>query len=146
MDTTDIRKGATLYLPIRETGAMLALGDFHAIMGDGELCIAGLEVMGEATLKVSVIKDKEIAWPLLENEEEVMVIASAPTLDEAVYIAGVDITKHIQRSFDMKWEEAYMFNSMFTNFRISQVVNPNKTVRATIKKSILNMDTILNTL
>lgn len=146
MDTTDVAVGASLYLPVREKGAMLALGDFHAIMGDGELCIAGLEVSGEATLKVSVIKDKQIAWPLLENKDEVMVITSAPTLDEAVTIAGEDITKHIQKAFDMKWEEAYIFNSMFTDFKISQVVNPNKTVRAVVDKNILSMETFLNNL
>ena len=146
MDTTDVKKGATLYFPVREDGAMLALGDFHAIMGDGELCIAGLEVTGNATLKVNVIKNKKLDWPLLENDEQVMVIASAETLDDAVYIAGKEITSHIERALDLKWEDAYMFNSLFTDFKISQVVNPKKTVRAVVKKKLLPIDKILNTL
>lgn len=96
MDTTDIRKGATLYFPVREKGAMLALGDCHAIMGDGELCVSGLEVPAEVDLKASVIKDKKITWPLLENEKEIMIIASAPTLQKAVEEAATELTMHVQ--------------------------------------------------
>ncbi|HZJ86801.1 MAG TPA: acetamidase/formamidase family protein [Erysipelothrix sp.] len=143
MDTTDVRKGATLYFPVREKGAMLALGDCHAIMGDGELCVSGLEVQADVDLKVSVIKDKKINWPLLENETEVMVIASEETLDDAVVSAGYELTDYIQKVHDILWEEAYMFNSLFVDYKISQVVNPLKTVRAVVDKDILPIDKIL---
>ncbi len=39
MDARLIRAGSTLYLPVRHAGALLALGDVHAKMGDGELCV-----------------------------------------------------------------------------------------------------------
>ena len=143
MDTTDVRKGATLYFPVREDGAMLALGDCHAIMADGELCISGLEVQADVDLKVSVIKDKTINWPILENDKSVMVIASAETLDDAVKAAGYEITDFIQKAHDMMWEEAYMFNSLFVDYKISQVVNPMKTVRAVVDKDLLSIDQIL---
>ncbi len=143
MDTTDVRKGATLYFPVREKGAMLALGDCHAIMGDGELCVSGLEVQADVDLKVSVIKDKKLNWPLLENDTQVMVIASEETLDEAVVSAGYELTDHIQKVHDILWEEAYMFNSLFVDYKISQVVNPMKTVRAVVDKDILPIEKIL---
>lgn len=143
MDTTDVRKGATLYFPVREDGAMLALGDCHAIMADGELCISGLEVQADVDLKVSVIKDKTINWPILENDKSVMVIASAETLDDAVKAAGYEITDYIQQGHDMMWEEAYMFNSLFVDYKISQVVNPMKTVRAVVDKDLLSIAQIL---
>lgn len=146
MDTTDIRKGASLYFPVREKGAILALGDCHAIMGDGEICVSGLEIPAEVDLKVEVIKDKKINWPILENESEIMIIASGPTLQDAVKISATELTKHVERSFDMMWEEAYMFSSMFVDYKISQAVNTNKTVRAVVKKEILNMETLLEKL
>lgn len=143
MDTTDIRKGATLYLPVREQGALLALGDCHAIMGDGELCISGLEVEADVTLKVSVIKNRSINWPIVENDTQVMVIASERTLDEAVKSAGYELTDYIQKAHDILWEEAYIFNSLFVDYKISQVVNPMKTVRAVVDKDLLSMEQIL---
>lgn len=143
MDTTDIRKGATLYFPVREKGAMLALGDCHAIMGDGELCISGLEIQADVDLKVSVIKDTKINWPMIENETEVMVVASEETLDAAVVSAGYEITDFIQSAHNILWEEAYMFNSLYVDYKISQVVNPMKTVRAVVTKDLLPIDSIL---
>lgn len=142
MDTTDVRKGATLYFPVREEGALLALGDFHAIMGDGELCISGLEVEAEADLKVSVVKDVKTTWPILENDEEIMVIASGESLEIAVQNAATELTEFVQKSFDIMWEEAYMFSSLFVDYKISQVVNEMRTVRAVVKKDILDIDTL----
>lgn len=146
MDTTDIRKGATLYFPIREKGAMLALGDCHAIMGDGEICVSGMEIPAEVDLKTTIIKNKKIGWPLLENKKEIMVIASGKTLQKALEAAANELTKHVARSFDILWEEAYMFSSLFVDYKISQAVNANKTVRAVVKKDILNMETLLSKL
>ncbi len=143
MDTTDIRKGATVYFPIREDGAMFALGDCHAIMGDGELCISGLEVQADVTLKVSVIKDVSINWPIIENDNEVMVVASEETLDEAVVSAGYEITEFIKTAHNIMWEEAYIFNSLFVDYKISQVVNPMKTVRAVVSKELLPIESII---
>lgn len=143
MDTTDIRKGATVYFPIREKGALFALGDCHAIMGDGELCVSGLEVQADVSLKVSVIKDADIKWPLIENDKEVMVVASAETLDEAVVKAARELTQYVQETHKIEWEEAYMFNSMFVDYKISQVVNPLKTVRAVVSKDLLTISQIL---
>lgn len=144
MDTTDVRKGATLYFPVREKGALLALGDCHAIMGDGELCISGLEIQADVDLKISVVKNVSINWPLIENDTQVMVVSSEDTLDDAVKSAGYEITDFIQKAHDILWEEAYMFNSLFVDYKISQVVNPKKTVRAVVDKDLLPISKILS--
>lgn len=143
MDTTDVRIGNTLYFPVREAGAMLALGDCHAVMGDGEICISGLEVQADVVLKVSVIKNVDLNWPIVESEDEIIVITSETTLEETVMSAGFEMTDLVRRVRNLKWEEAYMFNSLFVDFKISQVVNPHKTVRAVVKKDVLTMDDIL---
>ena len=66
MDTKDIKVGSTLYFPVHQKGALLALGDCHAIMGDGEICFTGLEVPAEVILEVNLIKNKAIIWPLVK--------------------------------------------------------------------------------
>ncbi len=52
MDTNLIGKGATLYLPVFQEGGLFALGDLHAVMADGEVCVTGCEIQGEVTVKV----------------------------------------------------------------------------------------------
>ena len=41
LDINDVTVGATIYLPVNVEGALLALGDVHAGMGDGELTGGG---------------------------------------------------------------------------------------------------------
>ena len=137
MDTTDIRKNTTLYFPVRETGAMFALGDVHAIMGDGELCVSGLEVEAKVTVKASLIKNKQLKWPLLENETEYMIIGSGETMEKAIEVTATEMTQLVAETHQILWEEAYMYSSLFVDYRISQAVNPMKTVRAAVKKDLL---------
>ena len=54
MDTRLIGEGATLYLPVQVDGALLAAGDLHAAMGDGEVAVTGVEVAGAVTLQIGV--------------------------------------------------------------------------------------------
>ena len=50
--------GAKVYLPVRQPGGMLAIGDMHASMGDGEVCFTGVEIAGEVTIRVGLLKGK----------------------------------------------------------------------------------------
>ncbi len=83
MDTRLIGEGAMLYLPVFAPGALLAAGDLHAAMGDGEICGTGVEVAGAITLRLDVRRDLRIANPLVRTAEVVATIASAETLDAA---------------------------------------------------------------
>lgn len=64
MDTTLIKEGATLYLPVQVDGGMLYLGDAHAQMGEGEQYTTGLEADAKVVLDIDVIKaaDKKNAF------------------------------------------------------------------------------------
>ncbi len=146
MDTKDICEGTTIYFPVRQAGGHLALGDLHAIMGDGEICFTGLEVQGEVTLKVDVIKNKTVTWPILETSYATMVIASGDTLDDAIKSASDQGVEHLAKGLEISWEEAYMLASLVVDIKISQVVDPKKTVRAIIPKMILNTDKLVRSI
>lgn len=88
MDTSDIQKGSVLYLSVYQKGALLALGDCHGIMGDGEICFTGLEVQAEVTIEVNVIKNKKVKWPLLEAKGYTMIISSGDNIENAIYEAA----------------------------------------------------------
>ena len=67
MDCKLITKGTRLYFPVRVEGALLQMGDVHAAMGDGELCGTGIEIPAEITVRVSLLKNFELHWPVLET-------------------------------------------------------------------------------
>ena len=74
MDNRRIGKGSVLYLPVNVPGALLAMGDLHALMADGEVLICGLEIPGEVEVKVDVVKNAINAWnaahPDAEDKED----------------------------------------------------------------------------
>lgn len=146
MDTTDICEGSTLNLPVNQPGAMLALGDCHALMGDGELCFTGCEIAAEVTLQTEVIKNKSITWPLVETNHYTMVVASGDTIDEAIANATEQAVEHMMKGLNISWEEAYILSSLMLDMKISQVVDPKKTVRGAIPKSLLSTEKLLSSL
>ncbi|MDR7871548.1 MAG: acetamidase/formamidase family protein [Tissierellaceae bacterium] len=143
MDTTDIKAGSTLYFSVHQKGALLALGDCHAVMGDGEICFTGLEIPAKVTLEVDIIKNKTIKWPLVETEEATMVIASGDSVDDAIYEASSQAVNHIKNGLNFDFEDAYILASLVMDLKISQVVDPKVTIRAAIPKNILSTDDLL---
>lgn len=146
MDTTDITEGTCLYLPVSVEGAMLALGDLHAVMGDGEVCVTGLEIPGKVTLEVEIIKNKKISWPILETKDAIQVIASDSNIEEALRFALREMIRILEKSKSLSFEEAYILSSLAVDMKISQLVNPNKTVRAAISKDIIDAKTLFKKL
>lgn len=143
MDTKDIKAGSTLYFPVNQKGALLALGDCHALMGDGEMCFTGLEVPAEVIIQLDVIKNKTMKWPLLETRDASMVIASGDSLEDAIYEASDQAIMFIKDSLKIDWEEAYIIGSLVVDLKISQVVDPKLTVRAAIPKILVSTDKII---
>lgn len=87
LDTTLLGEGATLYLPVNVEGALLAMGDMHSSMGDGEIMGSGLEVAGEIEVTVEVVKDNSLPLPFVETNELYATIASRETMEEASKVA-----------------------------------------------------------
>lgn len=137
MDTRLIGEGATIYLPVFHDGALLAAGDLHAVMGDGEICGTGVEVRGEITLTVSVRRDLELSGPLVETGELVATIASAETLDAAAEEATRAMADLLERRLRLSAAEATMLMSAVGQLQVSQVVDPLKTARFTLPKAVL---------
>jgi len=67
LDTQEVCAGSTVYLPVFVEGALLALGDCHAIQSDGEL--NEVEMRSVVTLSVDVIKGRSpvMSWPRIET-------------------------------------------------------------------------------
>ena len=134
MDCTRSEEGAILYLPVFVDGGLLALGDFHAIMGEGEVGNCGVEIEGEATLKVEVVRDMKVTFPMIENEDQWMTVAYGETLDEAAKKATAQMFQFLTEYHGLDAVDAGMLIDMVGDLIICQIVNPMKTVRMEIPK------------
>jgi amidase len=137
LDCTLVKPGSTLYLPVNVSGALLGLGDLHAVMGDGEVGNAGLEVSGSVTLRCAVVKVHGLPLPLVDTGTLVATIASAPTLEIASSEAVQAMVRWIVRSTDLRINDAAMLVSFAGDLRICQVVNNVMTCRLDMPKDVL---------
>ena len=136
MDNTKIAKGATLYLPVFHDGAYFGCGDVHACMGDGEIMVSGVEIGAVVKVKLTVIKGVSIDNPRLEDAENIYTIASSEDIEKAIYTATKDMCGILQKNLGYTLNEAGMLMSAAGNLQFCQVVDPERTVRMAIPKTI----------
>lgn len=137
MDTKLIKEGATLYLPIFVEGALFALGDLHAAMGDGEIGGSGVEVAGEVIVTIDLIKEQKLTHPVVENEESFAFLVSRKTIDDALTEATNIGVQKLAEKLKISLEEATMLGSIACDAEISQLVDPQLTARFVIPKKLL---------
>jgi amidase len=136
LDTTDIRAGSKVFLPVLVDGALFSVGDVHACMGDGEVCGTGIECGAEVTIRLDLLPSYSIPRPRIETDDELMCLASAGGLDTAIKLALQDMVDWLQKDKHMSAEEAYVLVSIVGDVRIGQIVDPAVTVRVTVPKKI----------
>ncbi len=137
MDCKRITRGSEVFLPINVEGGLLSLGDLHAVMGDGEVCGCGVEITGTVTLKVEVLKNRELPLPLIKTSDSIMTVASKETLDSASEQAVLNMYKLLVDTIDLSNEEASMLLSIAGDLKVCQIVNPLKTARYELPKAVL---------
>ena len=137
MDCKEIKEGATVLLPVNVPGALLAMGDLHAVMADGEIGVSGLEVAGNVTVTVDIIKNKDLPLPMIMGDTHVMTIASDADLGAAVEMAVANMISYLTKIEGFVMDGAVMLSSMVADVKICQVVDPKKTVRVEFPKQYL---------
>jgi amidase len=117
--------GATVYLPVRQPGGMLAIGDMHASMGDGEVCFTGVEIAGEVTIRVGLLKGKQGRWPVTELADCWVVHGVAgPDFAEALDRAVEEGARFLVDQWGFTMEEAFIFLSVACDANICQACRP----------------------
>jgi len=136
MDNTKIAKGSVLYLPVFHDGAYFACGDVHACMGDGEIMVSGVEIPAKVSVRLSVLKGVTIDNPRLEDVKYIYTIASSENLEEAVYDATKAMCEILEKNLGYTLNEAGMLMSACGNLQFCQVVDPERTVRMAVPKTV----------
>ena len=137
MDNTRIGEGAVLYFPVFHPGALLAMGDVHACMGDGEIMVTGVETAARVTVSVKVVKGLRLRNPALETGDRIYSIASHAQLSQAIRCAAEDLLELAMERLGMDLNQAGMLLSACGNAEVCQIVDPLSTARFSMPKGIL---------
>jgi acetamidase/formamidase len=147
MDIRHLGVGATLLLPVWVDGALFSCGDAHAVQGDGEVCISGIEAPMRARLRFGVRKGLRLPspqfitpGPLTAKHDAKGYYATtgiAPDLMEGARAAVRTMIDHLVRTYRLSREDAYILCSVAVDLKISEVVDrPNWIVSAYLPRSI----------
>ena len=88
-------------------------------------------------MRIEVMKRRLADAPIIRTPKHWAVLASARDLDEAVDLAVMRARDFLIARCGVKDHEAIMLLSTVADVRISQIVNPLRTVRVCIPKALI---------
>jgi len=137
LDCNQITEGSTVYLPVFQPGALLYLGDAHALQGDGELNGNALETSMDIEFSVDVQREKDIGGPRVENHDYIMAIGLAGSLDAAIRLATSDLARWIENDYKLTGPGVAAVLGTSTEYSISEMPDRNVGIVAKLRKQAL---------
>jgi amidase len=120
LDFNDLTTGTVAHLPVFVRGGLLALGDLHASMGDGEVTGTAVEISGEVDIRVDLVKGSGLAKPWFETADAWITYGNAPDLEEAVRVAVLDMATFLVQRLGVSRAEAFLLLTARGDVRIGQ--------------------------
>ncbi len=137
MDWPDVIEGNTIYLTEQQPGALLYLGDAHALQGDGETSQYGLETSMEVEFTVDVIKGKSISSPRIESPTQLIVLGQAGSLDDALKSATSGLIQWLQQDYGLSLSECGIILGSSVHYSVPNLAGRSVGVSAKLDKSVL---------
>jgi amidase len=125
MDYNRITEGSTVMLPVFHPGALIFLGDGHAVQGDGEAVGTGVETSMDITFTVEVKKAARLQGPRVETADAIVSIGSQPefasSLDRALRLATSDMVDWLVADYKMEPWAAHLLIGMEARYDVITV-------------------------
>ncbi len=137
MDTPEVRAGTTIYFPVNIKGALLYLGDGHAVQGEGEIAGTAAEISMNVKFQVDVIKGRNIQTVRMEDDTYIMTAGSTKPLEDSMRVASAEMIRWLVEDYGFAPLDAYEFLSVAMESNVSQLVDPNYTIVVKLKKKYL---------
>jgi acetamidase/formamidase len=137
MDFNEIVEGATVFLPVNVPGALLYLGDGHAIQGDGELNGNALETSMDVEFSVDVIPGKRLGSPRVESASHIMAMGLGGSLDDAFRAATNNMAQWLVDLYQLTPSEVAQVLGTASEFKVSEVADRNAGIVLKINKERL---------
>ena len=131
IDVKYARKGSRILLPVFAEGALLSLGDAHALQGDGELSGTAIECEADVLIKVDLVRDAGLDAPVLDTpdpagemrEQYRSFLGIGPDLLEAARAASAQATEAVAAALRVQHDEAYALLGIIAELRIHEIVD-----------------------
>jgi acetamidase/formamidase len=137
MDYSGLREGVTVYVPVYREGALLFVGDGHAVEGDGELNGDALETSMEVEFTVDLVRGKSTQGPRFEDAEYLMASGIAGSLSDALQQATTELARWLERDYKLSANESNVVLGTSIRYDIAEVVDPQIHVVAKVSKAVL---------
>jgi len=138
IDNKELVAGTTLFLPVHAPGALLQVGDGHAGQGNGEVDITAMETSLIGTFQLTVHKDMHLRWARAETPTHYISMGFNEDLNEATKMAVREMIDFLVSEKHLTRDDAYMLTSVAADLSITQLVDGNKGVHASIAKAIFH--------
>lgn len=136
LDLKELTIGATLFLPVHQSGAQFVTGDGHAGQGDGEVNGTAIETSLSATLQFILHKRKRLEVPRAETGTHYIVMGLDKDLDEALKKSVRETVKFLAETRGLNATDAYSLASIAVDYKVAEAVDQVQLVAGMIPKKI----------
>jgi acetamidase/formamidase len=136
LDNHDLQPGTSLFLPVHAPGALISIGDGHAVQGDGEVGMSAVETSLKGEIQVVLHKGMHTNWPRAETPTQYMTIGLSEDLNQAAKIATREMLNFIVATRGLPRDDVLMVLSAAMDLHVSEIVDGTKGVHAMLPKSI----------
>jgi amidase len=129
IDCREIRAGSTLVFKTRVRGALVGMGDAHALQGDGEITGQGIETDARAIVRFRKLADTLSDRPVIIRSDSFATLGADKDLEDAAWQATEDMILLLQKKTGRTRSEARLLVGLTGKLRINQIVDPTKGAR-----------------
>lgn len=138
IDCKELVAGSSLYLPISVDGGYLAIGDGHALQGDGEISCQAIECPMEfVDVTLNLIENLHLSNPRANTPSGWITFGFHEDLNEATVQALDGMLDLLEQLYGISRVEAMALGSSVIDLRITQIVNGVKGVHACLPHGII---------
>ena len=111
LDLTEVRAGSTVLLPVEVEGALVSVGDLHAVMAKGEPTLIAVEVAGTATVSLDVVTGLHLRAPRVDTGTEVVCVGLGDPVQAAIAAACESLFSYLVDEHGWDRGDAYVVMS-----------------------------------
>ena len=137
IDMQELVSGSTLYLPVLVPGGLLALGDCHAVVGDGAVAGTGAECASDTRIRVTVEKGAHLAGPRALTPEHLVVLSYGEDLGPAMRDAVRQMVDFLVQEQGMAPLDAYTLLSLAGDIRVSRTFREISSIKMLLSRQVL---------
>jgi amidase len=139
MDCREVRAGSTIVFKARVEGALIGMGDAHALQGDGEITGQGIETDAEALVRFRKLPEPLSERPVIIRDESISTIGAHKNLEDAAWQATDDMVALLRHRTGRTDNESRLLVGLMGQLKINQIVDPTKGVRMEVPSWIFGI-------